>query len=226
MAIQRGRAGCGCPTARIWAFRYTDLGCCRSRSKSSHPKHTFHHNTTTQQQNDDVVRRNFRALLLVHILTAHNLPAESGGFLERALSGGKCDPYVVSAVSNSFGADVAITRPKAADSDPKFYERFYLYVEDPRADEVALDLTVKDKNLLRGDDVIGTCRLPLSELRAPDGGGDEQEEEGRAFLPVLEWSGSLDIVVRVVCDGGDALGRGRDDRRGRWIGHLTCFCVH
>lgn len=103
---------------------------------------------------------------------------------------------MVTAVSNSFGADVAITRPKAADSNPEFYERFYLYVEDPGAEDAALELTVKDKNLLRGDDVIGTCRLPLSALGAP-GGGDEKEEEG-AFPPVLEWSGELDIVVRGV----------------------------
>jgi Ca2+-dependent lipid-binding protein len=134
----------------------------------------------------------------VHILTAQNLPQESGGLLERALSGSSCDPYVVTTVPNSFGADVAITRPKAADSNPDFYERFFLYVEDPRAAGAALELTVKDKNLLRGDDVIGTCRLPLSELRAP--ADDAEQGGGLASPPVLEWSGTLDIVVRVcVC---------------------------
>ena len=143
-------------------------------------------------QNDEVVRRNFRALLLVHILTAQNLPQESGGFIERALSGGNCDPYVITSVANSFGADVAITRPKAADSNPEFYERFFLYVEDPGAPDAALDLTVKDRNLLKGDDVIGACRVPLSELRPLDEG--EEVVEGAPL--VLEWSGVLDIVVR------------------------------
>lgn len=135
----------------------------------------------------------------MHILTAHNLPEESGGFLERALSGGSCDPYVVTSVANSFGADVAITRPKAADSNPEFYERFFLYVEDPTAPDAALKLTLKDRNLLKGDDVVGTCRVPLSELQPPGGGegdgngGEETVAEGAPR--VLEWSGMLDIVV-------------------------------
>ena len=136
----------------------------------------------------------------MHILTAQNLPQESGGFIERALSGGNCDPYVITSVANSFGADVAITRPKAADSNPEFYERFFLYVEDPGAPDAALDLTVKDRNLLKGDDVIGACRVPLSELRPPggeeDGDGGEEVVEGAPL--VLEWSGVLDIVVRRV----------------------------
>lgn len=143
------------------------------------------------------MRRNFKALLLVHILKARNLPQESGGLIERALSGANCDPYVVTSVPNSFGADVAITRPKAADRNPDFFERFFLYVEDPRAAGAALELTVKDKNLLRGDDVVGTCRLPLSELAAPEGEEEEGGGEGGAFPPVLEWSGSLDIAVSV-----------------------------
>lgn len=145
-------------------------------------------------QNDEVVRRNFKALLLVHILTAKNLPAESGGFLERALSGFKCDPYVISTVANSFGADLAISRPKAANTNPEFYERFFLYVEDPAVPGAALNLTVKDKNLLKGDDVIGACRVPLSDLKPLEGGEEGTMEGGAA--PVLEWNGVLDIVVR------------------------------
>ncbi len=135
----------------------------------------------------------------MHIVKGRGLPLESGGLLERALSGAGCDPYVITSVPNSFGADVAITRPKAADSNPDFFERFFLYVEDPQAPGAALELTVKDKNLLRGDDVIGTCRLPLSELRA-------EEKDGVAMPPVLEWGGTLDIVVSSWWKRGDERG--------------------
>ncbi len=126
-------------------------------------------------QSDALVRRNFRALLLVHILKARNLPEERGGLLEKALSGSSCDPYIISSVNNSCGADLAITRAKDKDRNPDFYQRFFLYVEDPAT--AVLELTIKDKNLLKGDDVIGHCRVPVSTL-------PEDMEE---------WSGTLEI---------------------------------
>lgn len=137
-------------------------------------------------QSDDLVRNNFKSLLLVHILQARNLPAERGGLLEKALSGSSCDPYVITGVNNSWGADIAITKAKNANSNPDFFQRFFLYVEDP--DTAVLELTVKDKNLLRGDDVIGYCRVPLTQLLDESKDEDVPEQEG-----VVEWAGTLQI---------------------------------
>lgn len=140
-------------------------------------------------QSDDLVRNNFKSLLLVHILQARNLPEEQGGLLEKALSGSGCDPYVVSAVNNSWGADLAITSAKTANSNPDFFQRFFLYVEDPTT--ASLKLTVKDRNLLKGDDVIGSCQVPLRLLEEKIG-DDAPPAQG-----ILEWSGILDIESAV-----------------------------
>eukprot|EP00624_Nannochloropsis_granulata_P001701 evm.model.NODE_18335_length_53189_cov_28.322943.9 len=137
-------------------------------------------------QSDDLVRNNFKSLLLVHILQARNLPEERGGLIERALSGSSCDPYVITAVNNSWGADIAITKAKNANSNPDFFQRFFLYVEDP--DTTVLELTVKDKNLLKGDDVIGHCLVPLTQLLDESKDEDVPGQEG-----VMEWAGTLQI---------------------------------
>jgi len=137
-------------------------------------------------QSDDLVRNNFKSLLLVHILQARNLPEERGGLIEKALSGSSCDPYVITAVNNSWGADIAITKAKNANSNPDFFQRFFLYVEDP--DTAVLELTVKDKNLLKGDDVIGHCRVPLTQLLDESKDEDVPEQEG-----VMQWAGTLQI---------------------------------
>lgn len=137
-------------------------------------------------QSDDLVRNNFKSLLLVHILQARNLPEERGGLIERALSGFSCDPYVITAVNNSWGADIAITKAKSANSNPDFFQRFFLYVEDPNTTD--LELTVKDKNLLKGDDVIGHCLVPLTQLLDGSKGEGAPGQEG-----VMEWAGTLQI---------------------------------
>jgi hypothetical protein len=137
-------------------------------------------------QSDDLVRNNFRSLLLIHILQARNLPEERGGLIEKALSGSSCDPYVITAVNNSWGADIAITKAKNANSNPDFFQRFFLYVEDPET--AVLELTVKDKNLFKGDDVIGHCRVPLTQLLEESKDEDVPEQEG-----VMEWAGTLQI---------------------------------
>lgn len=137
-------------------------------------------------QSDDLVRNNFKSLLLVHILQARNLPEERGGLIEKALSGSSCDPYVITSVNNSWGADIAITKAKNANSNPDFFQRFFLYVEDPKT--AVLELTVKDKNLLKGDDIIGHCRVPLTQLLEESNDEDVPEQEG-----VMEWAGTLQI---------------------------------
>jgi hypothetical protein len=50
-------------------------------------------------------------MVLVHLLRARDLPGETN-LVERLLTGGQSDPYVVTEVKETRGADLAITKTK------------------------------------------------------------------------------------------------------------------
>jgi Ca2+-dependent lipid-binding protein len=77
------------------------------------------------------------------------------------------------------------TQKQESSRNPEFYNaRYFLYVEDLQT--ATLKVTLKDKNAVGGDDLIGTAMVPLSELFKEEAKGEEEKPK---------WSGWMDLKV-------------------------------